>query len=188
MKKATVTEVDGLGSITFARNKRAKRLSITVRPFKGVRVTVPAVASLAEARQFVSVKRDWIAHQLERVKPFEEEARLAAVRVAGIDRETADPFLKERLFELAALHGFTPEKVTIRCQKTRWGSCSWSNSISLNRQLILLPVELIDYVLLHELVHTRIKNHSPLFWAELMRLMPDARLRRALLKQYRLAE
>lgn len=188
MEKATVTEMDGLGPITFARNGRAKRLSITVRPFKGVRVTLPVAVSLAEARQFVSGKRDWIAHQLERVKPLEMEARQVAFRVAGIDREVADPFLKKRLYALAEFHGFTPAKVTIRCQKTRWGSCSWRNSISLNRQLILLPTELIDYVLLHELVHTRIKNHSPLFWSELTRLMPDARLRRALLKQYRLSE
>jgi predicted metal-dependent hydrolase len=65
--------------------------------------------------------------------------------------------------------------VTIRNQKTRWGSCSAKNNLSLNIKLALLPDELRDLILVHELVHTRIKNHGPDFWRELKSIYPDAR-------------
>ena len=77
--------------------------------------------------------------------------------------------LADRLYHLAKEHGFTCNNVSIREQRTRWGSCSHKNNISLNLKLVLLPKELIDYVMLHELVHTRIHNHSKKFWAELDR-------------------
>jgi len=63
------------------------------------------------------------------------------------------------------MHDFRFNKVSIRNQKTKWGSCSAGNNISLNMNLARLPEELRDYVILHELVHTRIKNHSREFWA-----------------------
>ena len=77
--------------------------------------------------------------------------------------------LIDRLHHLAQEYGFTCNNASIRQQRTRWGSCSHKNNISLNLKLVLLPKELIDYVILHELVHTRIHNHSKKFWAELDR-------------------
>ena len=65
-----------------------------------------------------------------------------------------------------------------------WGSCSDKNNISLNANLIHLPLKLIDYVLLHELLHTRIKNHSPIFWTEMQKLLPDTRTLRKELRNY----
>ncbi len=73
----------------------------------------------------------------------------------------------DRLAELARRHGFSYNKVFVRNQRTRWGSCSGHNNINLNVNLIRLPAELRDYTLLHELVHTRIKNHGPQFWEAL---------------------
>jgi predicted metal-dependent hydrolase len=77
---------------------------------------------------------------------------------------------------LAGEHGFNFNHVTIRQQKTRWGSCSPKNNISLNIKLVLLPEALLDYVLLHELVHTRIHNHSRKFWAELDKYVVDSKV------------
>jgi predicted metal-dependent hydrolase len=92
--------------------------------------------------------------------------------------------LVPRLAHLAALHGFTYNRVSVRGQKTRWGSCSHKNNISLNRMLVHLPEALVDYILLHELVHTRIKNHGRLFWEALTQCLPNARSLDRELNQY----
>ena len=86
---------------------------------------------------------------------------------AEIYRFEARRILPERLHKLAKIHGFTFNKITIRNNKRNWGSCSSKNNISLNLQMMKLPDELIDYILLHELVHTKIKNHGPFFWEAL---------------------
>ncbi|NIR52355.1 M48 family metallopeptidase [candidate division KSB1 bacterium] len=79
-------------------------------------------------------------------------------------RIEAKEYLPKRLKHLAELHGFRYNKVFIKNHKSRWGSCSERNNINLNLHLMSLSDELIDYVLLHELVHTKVKNHSPAFW------------------------
>lgn len=87
--------------------------------------------------------------------------------LVGIYRYEAKKILPPRMNELALKNGFQYNKITIRNNKRNWGSCSSKNNISLNLQMMKLPDELIDYVLLHELVHTKIKNHGPQFWAKL---------------------
>jgi hypothetical protein len=92
-----------------------------------------------------------------------------------IDRDKARQVLESRLEEIAAKHGYTYNRVTIRNQKTRWGSCSSKNNISLNMKLVLLPDDLRDFILLHELVHTTVKNHGNDFWEEITKAEPKAR-------------
>jgi len=87
-----------------------------------------------------------------------------------IYRFEARKLLPPRLLALAREYELTYNKVTIRNNKSNWGSCSSKNNISLNLQMMKLPDELIDYILLHELVHTEIKNHSPRFWEKLDKL------------------
>ncbi len=84
-----------------------------------------------------------------------------------IYRYEAKKLLPPRLSELAQNHNFRLNKITIRNNKRNWGSCSSKNNISLNLQMMKLPDELIEYILLHELVHTEIKNHGPKFWEKL---------------------
>jgi len=86
------------------------------------------------------------------------------IRVYGFE---AKKILPGRLRELAEEYKFGYNKVTIRNNKRNWGSCSSKNNISLNLQMMKLPNELIDFILLHELVHTEIKDHSPRFWERL---------------------
>ena len=85
-------------------------------------------------------------------------------------RFEAKNLLPGKLNNLANKYGFSYNKVTIRNNKRNWGSCSSKNNISLNLQLMKLPDELIDYILLHELVHTEIKNHGLKFWKKLNQL------------------
>ncbi len=87
--------------------------------------------------------------------------------VVGIYRFEAKKLLPPKLTELSMKHGFQFSRITIRNNKRNWGSCSSRNNISLNLQMMKLPDELIEYILLHELVHTKIKNHGPGFWQRL---------------------
>ena len=97
-----------------------------------------------------------------------DRSRLAADRlITRVYGYEARQVLPGRLKELAAKYGFSYNKITVRNNKCNWGSCSSRNNISLNLQMMKLPDELIDYILLHELVHTQIKDHSARFWNKL---------------------
>ncbi len=98
--------------------------------------------------------------------------------------KTRCDLLPEALFAFARRAGVCPEKVAVRDFKARWGSCDAARVIKLNWRLAMLPAPLRDYVLVHELCHLRRLDHSPAFWREVERLLPDYRARRAALRAY----
>jgi hypothetical protein len=100
-------------------------------------------------------------------------------------RKLASRELPVRLAELAGLHGFIVKRVTVRSQRTRWGSCSQRSGISLNWRLIQTPAHVRDYIMLHELAHLRHMNHSNRFWQEVERLCPDYQVAERWLKDQR---
>lgn len=101
-------------------------------------------------------------------------------------RRQAKAYLPGRLAELAALHGFSYNQVRIKHNVSNWGSCSVKKNINLNLNLMRLPAELQDYVMLHELCHLRHLNHGPEFHALLESVCPEHRELRKKLKEYRL--
>ena len=108
------------------------------------------------------------------------------------DKETVENFLlhlaksslTERTLQLADKHFLQPKKISIRNQKTRWGSCSNSGTISLNWRLIQVPAFVRDYVILHELAHLKFLDHSPHFWNHLGKLCPNLNAAESWLKEY----
>lgn len=184
--KSKIIEIDSIGQILFERSKRAKHINISVKPFKGVRVAVPYGVSFNKAKQVAQSKRSWIQKHLDKMKQVEQEHEAFSKNSIEIDRAEARKKLVNRLNELSEKHGFNFNKVFMRNQKTRWGSCSAKNNISLNMKLFRLPDEMIDYVLLHELLHTRIKNHANEFWSELNRLVGDAKGMSKKLNEYKM--
>lgn len=173
MAQSVMIDIKGVGPVLFESSAKAKKMNITVKPFKGVRVAVPRELSFKKAEKIARSKASWLVKHLDKMRKLEEE--YMATPGPHIDRKEARQVLVSRIEEIAERHGYSYNRVTIRNQKTRWGSCSGKNNISLNMKLVLLPDELRDFIILHELVHTRVKNHGDQFWAEILRVEPKAR-------------
>jgi predicted metal-dependent hydrolase len=162
--------------VTVKRHPRARRYVLRVASDGGVRLTVPLRASVRGGLAFVERQRDWIARERARI------AERAAERADPVNvfeetrmRALAHTQLTSRCWELADKHAVPISGVTIRDQRSRWGSCSARGSISLNWRLIRMPAFVSDYVILHELMHRRQPNHSAAFWREVGVVCPDWR-------------
>jgi predicted metal-dependent hydrolase len=173
--KVTAIEFEGIGPVLIKKNRRARYMRIYVEPFKPVRMTIPYGVTMADAAEFVRAEIDWVKKHLQRVKIYEQDYEKAHGQNKVLDIPKAEEYIIRRAALMAWHHGFTYNKITIRSQKTLWGSCSPNNNISLNIRLYLLPEKLVDYVILHELVHIKIKNHSKKFWQELDKYVGDAK-------------
>ena len=186
MSKSRTIELDGVGPVLLERSTRARHLSIKIQLYKGIRVVVPRRASFKQAEQFVHSKIGWIRKHRERINRLELEYAEAKKNVSPINRKEAREELVKRLDELAREHGFTYNRVFIRQQKTRWGSCSSRNNINLNVKLVRLPEYLRDYVIIHELVHTKHRHHKNRFWTAMDKILGDARALRTELNRHRI--
>jgi hypothetical protein len=150
--------------------RRARRYVMRVRPDGDLRVTIPRGGSKAEAMRFAERHMDWAHRQRSRM--------LASRRPPDVDRELrrrAAEELPPRLLALAAQHGLTVTRVTIRDQRSRWGSCSPKGHIALNFRLMLMPAHVREYILVHELMHLRQANHSIRFWRLVEQACPEFR-------------
>lgn len=183
-KKSRTVKIDGMGTVLFERSKRARHLNITIKPFEGVRVAVPIGFSYKEAERILRLNIGWVEKRRKCIQQAQQKYDSFLTESTEIDKNRARKILVKRLDELSRLNGFSYRRVFIRNQKTRWGSCSAKNNISLNMKLMLLPEELRDYVILHELVHTQIKNHSSKFWRELDKFVGDAKSKQAKLNEF----
>ncbi len=169
-------ELPDIGAIEVVQSPRARRISLTVRPSGAVRLSYPRGVSRERALAFLEAKRDWLAAARARIEarsaalpaplpPEEERVRIESLRrAAKLD-------LPPRIERLAAATGLRYAKLSIRASRTKWGSCSGSNGISLSLYLMLLPEHLRDYVIIHELCHTVHHNHSARFHALVDRLV-----------------
>jgi predicted metal-dependent hydrolase len=162
---STIIEIPSIGPVTLVKSQRAKHIRITIKSDRTISLTVPRGQSVYKAKQFLHSKIQWIKKHQHRLSKLENASM--NLQQPKINKLEARNILVRRLEEMAKIHNFKYARVAIRNQKTKWGSCSAKNNINLNINLARLPDELRDYVILHELVHTRFKNHSKKFWAEL---------------------
>jgi hypothetical protein len=172
-------EMPGVGCVTVEVSDRARYTRITLKRDGTVKLTVPRTVALEQARRFLESRLSWIKRHTRQFRQLE---------AMPVGRVEARRLLVGRLRELAHACGLAYNKVSVRNQTTLWGSCSARNNISLNINLLRLPADLRDYVILHELVHTRHKNHSKAFWRELDRLVGHARQFQRHLRAYRLGD
>ena len=213
----------GLGTVDFVSSRRARRLNITIKDSRSVRVAVPHGVSLKTAVRFFEEHRDWVRKALDKFSNAERNRRVvfdqdfstrehqlvlqphgknhcayhigaetlhfffpsnrsvtdqdiqAQILTAIIEtfRLEAKNYLPHRVDLLARKFGLRYNKLFIKNLKSRWGSCSVRNNINLNLQLMRFDDRVIDYIIIHELLHTRIKNHSREFQAALVKLFPE---------------
>ena len=150
--------VVAIAPVYYVRHRRARRYVLRVDIDGRVRVTIPRGGSRREADAFAQKHAEWVARQrarLPRGGPAVEERRAL--------RERAVRDLPPRLIELASRHGLSVSRVSVRNQRSRWGSCGRNGHICLNWRLVLMPPWVSDYVLIHELMHLKRMDHSPAY-------------------------
>lgn len=145
---------------------------------------LPRFMTEQEAFSFAKKHEAWILQSYRKAVESQKDKPVYSAEEIGTYIEKLGPVLKHRVDYYAALLGVDYHRITIRDQKTRWGSCSSLGNLNFNWRLSLLPAELLDYVVVHELAHRLEMNHSRRFWAHVARILPDYQERRKRLKEY----
>ncbi len=163
-----------------------KSFCLEISPRLEVILRAPRTATSMSIRAFFDGKAKWLDEHLRimenRIKEMPREEKLSEEEIRRLKAE-AKEVIGERVKYFADVMGVRYGKVTVRKQKTRWGSCSAKGNLNFNCLLLLFPAELLDYVVVHELCHVKYMNHSQKFWAEVEKFLPDYKRRRALLKK-----
>jgi len=167
-------------SYTIRKSERAKRLRITIGQDSGVVVTVPRRASLLAAEEFLLKKAKWILRSIEYVRKS-----IPLHNTYGRyedNKNKAYEFAVQKIEQFNEAYGYTIKRVSIKNQKTIWGSCSRKGNINLNYKIVFLPERMAEYIVVHELCHIKEHNHSVRFWDLVAQTFPD---HKAIRKQLR---
>ena len=159
---------------------------IQVKTDGSVIVRAPMRMPERDILRFVSEKEEWIEKSQKKAMAARERAESIEPLSNEDIEELANralEYIPDRVEHFAPMVGVSYGGITIRNQKTRWGSCSGKGNLNFNCLLMLTPESIIDYVVVHELCHLKEMNHSPQFWAEVERILPDYKKSRLWLKQ-----
>lgn len=187
----SIKKADGRGEIRISVIRSARKsLGLEVRDANTVLARIPTRVSDRELKAFVENHRSWILEKTEVMAEREEKRKSTPAPppelLSKTDRMKIQLKIGKRVRHYCEAMGVTVDYVTVKNQKTRWGSCSAKGNVNFNYQLAFLPDELLDYVVIHELAHRRHMNHSRAFWAEVEKYCPDYLERREQLKEYSL--
>ena len=156
-------------------------MRVAVYPDGAVRVTVPRVFSARTLEKFLAKYASWIEKAVARTDGrtvlYGKKALVRAYK------EHAEKLAQARCAHFAALYGVSYKKISIRAQKARWGSCSRAGNLSFNYKIALLPPDMADYVIVHEVCHLLAFDHSPRFWGFVARTVPEHKRLRAVLRR-----
>ena len=160
-----------------------KTIAIQIKEDGRVVVRTPYSMSRVKAEQFIEERRDWILKNQKALKEKQDQKMVITqeMRKAGVEK--AMEIFPKRVAYYARLMGISYGRITIREQKTRWGSCSGRGNLNFNWKLTLMPPEILDYVVVHELAHRKEMNHSKDFWKIVEQVLPDYQKRRKRLKE-----
>ena len=164
---------------------RRKTLSMQVKGDGQVEVRAPLWTTDTEIRRFLETHRRWLEKHLQKARAL-QQAKAGVRKLTGAEiaelKKKAKRVLPERVAYWAPLIGVKPGRIAIRCQKTRWGSCSAKGNLNFNCLLMLAPDGVIDSIVVHELCHLKHMNHSKRFYAEIEKVLPDYRQHQQWLK------
>ena len=158
------------------KKSRRTTISVQITPDQKLLVKAPAYTSIKEVEEFLREKRDWIIKQINRTKVTSQQAAqmgiLSDKEIRKLKRD-AKKIIPERVEYYAKLSGITYNRIFIRLQKSRWGSCSVEGNLNFNALLALMPLGVLDSVVVHELCHRRHMDHSKAFYDEVLKIFPD---------------
>lgn len=163
------------------RRSSRKTMGIYITPRGEVEVRCPYQATDDQIRQMVYAHRSWIETHLAQKQPPMPSFTDQEINVLA---DKALAYIPQRVVHFAKLLGVTYGRITIRNQRTKWGSCSSKGNLNFNCVLMLAPPEVIDYLVVHELCHRKHMDHSVQFWQEVERLIPDYKAHRSWLKDH----
>lgn len=167
---------------------RSDRKTILVRISREGRIEVraPLRCQKEQIEEFLEKKRSWILRNQARQREQEKLRREHALteEECVLLRQSAKSRLEERVRFYSEKMGVSYGRITVREQKTRWGSCSARGNLNFNWKLILMPPEILDYVVVHELAHRREMNHSRAFYETVEAVLPDYRNRERWLREH----
>ena len=158
--------------------QKSRRCSISVSVMTDNRVLVKAPYGTSErtVQEFLLSKKDWITKHLE--KQNREEAKAETLGLLSADeikqiKKQSHKIIPQRVEYWANKIGVTYGRIAIRLQSSRWGSCAQNGNLNFNCLLVIMPPEIMDSVVVHELCHRKHMNHSKEFYAEIDRVFPD---------------
>ena len=175
--------------IELIRSRR-KTIAIEIYPDLRIKVRAPLRTPQYRIMEFLKEKEHWIELHLEKMRQRQENSAdrpfKAPVSEEEIKQltELAKQVIPQRVAFFAEKMGVTYGRITIRNQKTRWGSCSQAGNLNFNCRLMKMSPEVLDYVVVHELCHRKQMNHSRAFWAEVEKVLPDYQITRRCLKEH----
>ena len=170
---------------TIIRSSR-RTMSIEIKPDGRMILRIPNRVSDAEAKRFVESKADWIRKTLTKIEERKEEnppGEKFSETELKIIKKKAKKEIPILVDYYAPKIGVTYGRISIRAQRTLWGSCTAEGNLNFNCLLVLLPERVMRYVVVHELCHRKEMNHSKRFWAEVGKVMPDYKVLRKQLKE-----
>ena len=173
MIQKKIISIQDLGDVVFTRNSRASRITIRIGADGTVKTTLPWLCSFRAGAAFVRVNARRIAARREKMLGNAPVTPAASEELIEELRAQAKSYLPVRTLELAERYHFTVNKIFIKHNSSNWGSCSQKGNINLNLNLMRVPRELQDYVILHELCHLREMNHGQAFHELLESLSTD---------------
>lgn len=176
-------EVDGKTiEYTLKKRRKQRNCSLAVQREGRITLTVPYWISLKRAEKFVFEKRNWLFSMLSKNPQIVTDSERKSLYVQH--KESARVFVHQRLVELNKAYGFTYNRVAIRVNSSRWGSCSVNKNLNFDYRILFLPPHLQDYLIVHELCHLKEMNHSKDFWMLVAQTLPNhKKLRKELQKQ-----
>lgn len=176
--------------------KLSKNLRLSIRPcfdnelgceknsHLKILVSIPTRASLKMAERFIEERKNWIIEKIDELKKTTSDLRpVMDKKEHKKEKERARKIIAGRVHHFGDLYGFKFNRIAIRSQRTRWGSCTRDGNLNFNYKLIYLPVEIMDYVIVHELCHLDELNHSKKFWFLVSEIVPNYRELRKELKR-----